>query len=210
MDPLTAGLIMGGGALASGLSSMSGADQTNKNLQKGLTTISGIQQRVPGQVQQVTSGLQDAYSPYTQGAVADMSAYRSGLGQVGNLQYDATDPFAYDLQAGTQQFLDPLMDAKIEAATKNLQSSAANRGGLFSSATGRATAEQAAEMKGAGWKDAMEMALRDRGFQYGVYGDDITRDRQNIDLALKQQQMKYNENWLRYYCFFSITTIYQV
>ena len=56
MDPLTAGIIMSGGALASGLSSMSGADQTNKNLQKGLTTISGIQQRVPGQVQQVTSG----------------------------------------------------------------------------------------------------------------------------------------------------------
>ncbi len=190
MDPLTAGLIMGGGALGSGLSSMFGADQTNKNLQKGLTTIGGIQQRVPGQVQQVTSGLQDAYSPYTQGAAADMSAYRSGLGQVGNLQYGAVDPFAYDLQAGTQQFLDPLMDAKIESATKNLQSSAANRGGLFSSATGRSTAEQAAEMKGAGWKDAMEMALRDRGFQYGVYGDDIKRDRQNIDLALDQQRMK--------------------
>ena len=190
MDPLLAGGLALGGGLAAGLQSQASANQMNRNIQQGLNTIGGIQQRVPGQVQQITSGLQEAYSPYTQGAAADMSALRSGVGQVGNLQYGAADPFAYDLQAGTQQFLDPLMDAKIEAATKNLQSSAANRGGLFSSATGRATAEQAAEMKGAGWKDAMKMALQDRGFQYDVYGDDITRDRQNIDLALKQQQMK--------------------
>lgn len=173
-----------------GMQSYSSANQMNKNIDQGLGTISGIQQRVPGQVQQITSGLQEAYSPYTQGAAADMAAYRSGIGQMGNLQYGAVDPFAYDLQAGTQQFLDPLMDAKIESATKNLQSSAANRGGLFSSATGRATAEQAAEMKGAGWKDAMEMALRDRGFQYKTYGDDIKRDRENVDLALQQQQLK--------------------
>ena len=33
----------------------------------------------------------------------------------------------------------------------------------------------------------MNMALQDRGFQYGVYGDDINRDRANVDLQLQQQ-----------------------
>jgi hypothetical protein len=194
MDPLTMGLIMGGGALAGGLgSAIAGSSeraQMNRNIRDAQRGIQNIRSQIPGQTQQLVGDLESAYAPYTQGAAADMGQFRSYVDQFGNLQYEQADPFAYDLQAGIQQFMDPSLDLQIRQATGALEGSAANKGKLFSSSTGKAIADRAQELSQLAWKDAMRAAMEDRGFQYGVYEGDIDRQREMIDFEAKQQQDK--------------------
>lgn len=193
MDPITMG-IAGGTMALGGIGSAWGGHnartQANKNIGAARSELDAISSRIPGQSEQIIGDLQTAYSPYTQNAAGDMDSYRLATGQIGNLQYGVADPFAYDLNTQAQQFLDPTVDYQTRKATEAVEGSAANRGKLFSSATGKAISDRAQEIAQQSWKDAMAMALQDRGFQYGVYSDDVQRDRANIDLALKQQGMK--------------------
>lgn len=190
--PIPLAYAAGMGAL-SGLggmgSAMSGASQANQNIDQSNQAIRGIQSRIPGQSEQLLGELGSQYSPYTQNAGSDMDAYRSAMGQP-DQQYNQYDPFAYDLNTQSQQFLDPAMDFQIQQATDAVEGSAANAGKLFSSATGKGIADRTAEIAKNAWKDSMEMALQDRGFQYGVFDDDISRDRANTDLGIQQQGMR--------------------
>ena len=182
--------IMTGGGIGSALTGSSERDQMNRNISQARGDIQNIMNQIPGQSQEIQSYLEGAYSPYTQNAAGDMTAYRDAISQAGNLQYGSYDPFAYDLQSGIQKFMDPSLDLQIKKATGAVEGSAANTGKLFSSSTGKAISDRAQELSQLAWKDALKAAMEDRGFQYGVYGDDITRDRQAIDFQLKQQGQK--------------------
>lgn len=188
MDPVTAGLIVGGGALSSALGGASQRNQLNRNLKAGQNAITGVQERLPEQSQQLSNIISGGYSPYTQGAESDMNAYRQSVAQGGNLQYDPSGDFDYNLQQQTQNFLDPSMDFQIDEASKAVQASGANRGKLFSGATGKAISDRAQDIAQTGYKDALQMALQDRGFQYGQFSDDVTRDRGAVDFLANQQQ----------------------
>ena len=183
-----------GAAGLSGLGSMFGgmseAEQQNRNIAEANKAIQGVKSNLQTQGTDLTNYANQAYQPFTQNAGADMAAYRDAVMTGGNLTFQEAPDFNYNLQSNAQQFLDPMMDQKIKSATDNLQASAANRGGLFSSATGRSIAETAAEMKGDSWKEALQLALQDRGFQYGVHSDDISRDRDSVRFAAEQQALK--------------------
>ena len=185
---LAAGAAGLGGAGAMG-SAMSNAGQANRNINQANTAIQGIANRIPGQSAELRGELNTAYSPYTQNAQGDMNAYRGAIGQP-NQQYNQFDPFSYDLNAQSQQFLDPSMDFQIQQATDAVEGSAANAGKLFSSATGKGIADRSQEIAKQAWKDSMEMALQDRGFQYGVFGDEVNRDMANTDLAVQQNNQR--------------------
>jgi hypothetical protein len=167
-------LVGGATALAGGVGSAmaghSAANTINNNIDAATGRIEGIKNRIPGQSAQVINKAQDAYSPYTQGASGDMDNWRNLIMSGGDLSYADADPFAYDLQGGIQQFMDPTVDSQIAAATGAVEGSAANTGGLFSSATGKAIADRAQRISQESWKDALQAAITDRGFQYDVYG----------------------------------------
>ena len=182
---VAAGIAAAGGAGAMG-SAMSGASQANKNIRNSNKAIEGIKSNIPGQSAELMGMLNDAYSPYTANAASDMNAYRDAVGNIGGYQYNQADPFAYDLNTKAQQFLDPSMDLQIKEATDAVEGSAANAGKLFSSATGKGIADRSQEIARKAWKESMEMALADRGFEYGMYSDDIDRDRANTDLQVNQ------------------------
>jgi hypothetical protein len=190
--PIPLAYAAGMGAL-SGLggmgSAMSGASQMNSNIDQSNRTIQGIAGQIPGQSEQLRGELSAQYSPYTQNAGSDMDAYRGAM-NAPTQQYNQYDPFAYDLNTQSQQFLDPSMDFQIQQATDAVEGSAANAGQLFSSATGKGIADRSQEIAKQAWKDSMQMAMQDRGFSYDVFSDDINRDRANTDLAVNQQGMK--------------------
>jgi len=187
---LAIGGIAAAGGLGSALSGSSATNQYNRNLNNAKNQIETVKSNIPGQSEKVLGMLNTMYSPYTQNAAGDMSAYRGAVDGIGGLSYGQANPFSYDLQQQTQNFLDDSIDYQVKTATDAIQGSAANRGNLFSSATGKAIADRSQEIGRQAWKEAMETALRDRGFQYDVYSDDIDRDRANVDLQLKQQGMK--------------------
>ena len=194
MEPLTIAAIAGGAGLLGGgaglFGGMSEADANNRAVNKASKGITNLQNQFSGQSAEVMDILNRGYQPYTQGAGQNFSNYQNMVSNIGGAQYADTDPFAYDLQSKSQQFLDPSMDFQIQEATEAVEGSAANAGKLFSSSTGRGIAARAQDIAQKSYKDAMNMAITDRGFEYGVYGDEIDRDRANVDLALKQQGLK--------------------
>ena len=190
--PLLVGAgIAGTAGLGSMMSGMANANQVNRNLANASRQIQGIRSDLVGQGAQLTGMLQDTYAPITQNFAGDMSAYRQLAAQPAQtFQYQQFDPFAYDLQAQTQQFLDPSMDFQIQQATDAVQGSAANAGKLFSGATGKAIADRSQEIAQQSWKDAMEMALRDRGFQADMY----LSDRERADRGIEFEADQYGRN----------------
>ena len=190
---LAAAGIAGASGLGSMMSGMSGANQVNQNIANASGQIQGIRNDLTGQGAQLTGMLQDTYSPLTQNFTGDMSAYRDLASQPSQtFQYQQFDSFAYDLQGQTQQFLDPSMDFQIQQATDAVQGSAANRGGLFRSATGKAIADRSQEIAQQSWKDAMEMALRDRGFQADMFLSDRERADRGTEFEAKQYGLNRN------------------
>jgi hypothetical protein len=192
MDPITMGMIgagvLGGGAGLFG--GMSEAEAANRAIKQGQQGITNLQNQFGEQSAEVMDILNTGYAPYTQGAGQNFANYQNMVNNMGGVQYADADPFAYNLQSQSQQFLDPSMDFQIKEATDAVQGSAANAGKLFSSSTGRGIAARAQDIAQKSWKDAMNMAITDRGFQYGVYGDEIDRDRANVDLQLRQEGLK--------------------
>jgi hypothetical protein len=181
--PIAAAAAAGTGSMLSG---MSGAGQMNDNIGNATGAIGDIKARLPGQSAQLLGELGTAYSPYTANAGADMDAFRSSVMGGGDFSYAPTEAFNYDLQGGIQQFMDPTVQDQIKAATGAVEGSAANAGGLFSSATGKSIADRAQRISQESWKDALQAAIQDRGFQYGVYGDDISRGREAVDFEQRQ------------------------
>lgn len=172
---------VGVGALSGGVNNV----VQGRNYNATMRGINSLRATVPGQSQELMRMLSETYGPYTQNAASDYNAYREGVqnADYDQFKYGATDPFAYDLNAKTQGFLDPTMNQQIQAATGAVEGSAANRGKLFSSATGKAISDRASEIAKQSWKDAAAMAMQDRNFEYGKYGSDIDRARQAQDQA---------------------------
>jgi hypothetical protein len=116
-----------------------------------------------------------------QGAGAqDIEAFRQAAGEL-----DTTvDPFGYDWDAAVARFSDPTVDAQVAAATKAIQDSAANRGGLFSSATGKAISDRAGQIAKQSIQEAMKMALQDKQAEADIWGKT-----QTLEQNAKQMQL---------------------
>lgn len=117
----------------------------------------------------------------SQGAGAqDIANFRDAVGSM-----DTTvDPFSYDWDAAVAKFQDPTVEAKVAAATKAITDSAANRGGLFSSATGKAISDRAEQIAQQAIQDAMKMALQDKQAEADIWGKT-----QTLEQNAKQMQL---------------------
>ena len=151
----------------------------NSRLNKANKALEGLKGDAQNQASEIAA---DYGRIMSQGAGAqDIQAYRDAVGRM-----DTTvDPFSYDWDAAVAKFQDPTVDAQVAAATKAVQDSAANRGGLFSSATGKAISDRAAAIAQQSMQEAMKMALQDKQSEANIWG-------QTQNLKQNAQQMQLN------------------
>lgn len=136
----------------------------NSRLHQANTALKGLKQDAQNQAGQISSTYGQIMG---QGAGAqDIQAYRKAA----NNMDTTVDPFSYDWDAAVARFQDPTVDAQVAAATKAVQDSAANRGGLFSSATGKAISDRAADIAKQSIQEAMKMALQDKSSEADIWG----------------------------------------
>lgn len=85
-----------------------------------------------------------------------LSGFDASKYQVNAGDYNISAP---DVSAATvQSYLDPSIDYQINKANQATMSSAANRGSLFSGATGNAISENARQAAQTGWENAFDKA----------------------------------------------------
>jgi len=151
----------------------------NSKLHKANQRLEGLKTDATNQASEIAG---DYAKILSQGAGAqDIANYRDAVGSM-----DTTvDPFTYDWDAAVAKFQDPTVDAQVAAATKAIQDSAANRGGLFSSATGKAISDRAGQIAQQAIQDAMKMALQDKQSEANIWG-------QTQNLKQSAQQMQLN------------------
>lgn len=191
--PAIAAGIMAGGALLGGAGSVTSSNQAANNIRRSRAEIDALKAKFPDQANVIEQQLKESYSPYISTAGDDYQSYRDAVGgtDYDAMRYQQADPFGYNLQAGIKEFMDPSMALQIREATGAVEGSAANRGKLFSSATGKAIADRSQEIAQKSWKDALQAAMQDRGFQYQQYSGDIDRTRQvsDQDMRIAQQRI---------------------
>jgi hypothetical protein len=181
------GGVAGAGALGGGLSQYSGASSANNNINSTNNSLDVLKGQLQGQGDTINSMATDAYNPLIQNFGSDMSAYRDiGMNDGKQFQYNEVDPFNYDINQGIQKFLDPSMDFQIKQATGAVEGSAANAGGLFSSATGKAVADRSQEIAKQSWKEALQAAMEDRGFESGRFDSDRDRGDRGVEFEADQ------------------------
>lgn len=184
MPPAVIAAALAGGALVGGASGFFGGKAQRDNTNAAIHRLEG--QDYAGQTRQLNDTLQGGYSPYLDEGGQDYQAYKDKVAGFDPSQFAYEDPaaFGYDLNAKTKEFLDPSMDYQIGEATRAVEGSAANRGSLFSGASGKAIADRSQSIAQQSWKDALATAMADRGFEFGKYGQDVQWDRQAKDQGL--------------------------
>ena len=166
-------------AIASGAGSAVAGQQGSDNIDTAQGKINALKAQFPAQAGEIERTIREQYAPLIENAGDDMKTYRDAVESADwdGMEYDDADPFSYDLQQGINKFMSPDVDYQIKQATGAVEGSAANAGKLFSSSTGKGIADRAQEISKNSYKDAMQAAMADRGFEYDVYGGDIERQR---------------------------------
>lgn len=184
-------LVAGGAAALGAIGSALGTSSKNERINKARKEIAALKQQQAQGYKDLQTGLEQAYSPYTQNAGEDYQAYRQAAGSFGSQQREYADAgdFNFDLNAAIDSLMDPYLSGRTEAATKALEGSAANAGKLNSSATLSSLAKKSGELYSDAWKDALAAAQRQQAQEYGQWSDSINRERQAVD--------QYNANLMR-------------
>lgn len=153
---------------------------TNKEMQQ-ISDVAGDQpNKINALLQRILS----------QGAgKGDIDTFRQGAGEQVSQMRDP-EGFSYDWDAAVSKFLDPTVDAQTKSATKSIEGSAANRGGLFSSDTGRAIADRSGEIAKQAQLQALQMASADKGQAQNLWST-------NQQLRQGADQSKINSHFSR-------------
>lgn len=138
--------------------------------------------------------VQQEYAPLTEGYSQAFQDYLGRLRGADFGQYDVQAPgdFEYDVQAESQKYMNPALQQMIDTAVGSVQGSAANRGKLFSGATGRATARATGDIQARIAEDAMGRAERVGQQKYQQFRDKFANqlqasqfNRQNLQNQLQ-------------------------
>jgi hypothetical protein len=161
MDPITMGLILGGGTIGA-IGGGVGAYNQNKSQKAQLDALlSGnkeLQQLVAQNLGSNTGMVTDAYKGTLNGY--DPESYINELKSRDYSKYDITAPgdFEFDLAAETQAQLNPALDEILKRSTGQIEASSANAGKLFSSATGKNIARSTTDLTAQEWSKARDAA----------------------------------------------------
>lgn len=161
MDPVSLGIILGGGAIGA-TSGGVGAYNQNKTEKARLDALlSGnkeLQDLVMQNLNSNTGMMKQGYEGVLDGY--DPQSYINDLKNRDYSKYDITAPgdFEFDLAAETQAQLNPALDEILKRSTGQLEASAANAGKLFSSATGKNIARSTTDQTAQEWARARQAA----------------------------------------------------
>lgn len=149
-----------------------------KRLGKGNKELQGSVEDIYGDTR---SDVEIAYDNILQGY--DPRGYIDELQNTDYSQYRIQAPgeFQWDDIAETQKRLNPELDEIINRQTQTLEGSAANRGQLFSGATGKKLARSAADITAREWGEAANRAQTARTNKYQEFID-------RFDNIVKQNQ----------------------
>lgn len=159
-DIVTLGGSSAAKAAKKGLSAQQSAEEQNKSLY-------GTQRA------QDLAAISESTDPYTKSASGAWSEYQNAA-NAGTDQYNF-DPYEEFSTSDVNKYLDPSLDYQTEQATQSVEGSAANRGKLFSGATGQEILKQSQDIAKTGYNDALQTALS----QY--------QNKQDYGTAAKQQ-----------------------
>lgn len=175
-----------GSGLAGGLGNYLSYGQIASNYADAQDTLSGLQSDLTSTYDTQSSDLYDLYESYLNNSDTDTDALRSAIESLNNADYtyDDAGDLDYDLQSSIDSFMTPYLDTQINAATSEIENSAANAGNLFSSASANTIANKAAELSGDAYSDALAAAMEDRDYERSAYESDISFDRDAVDQAL--------------------------
>jgi hypothetical protein len=117
--------------------------------------------------------VQQEYSPLTEGYGQNFQDYMGRLQDADFSRFDVQAPgdFQYDVQQESQQYMNPALQQMLDTAVGSVQGSAANRGKLFSGATGRATAQATGDIQARIAEQAMGRAERVGQQKYQQFRD---------------------------------------
>jgi hypothetical protein len=176
IDKGVSGLAGAGAGYLRGKANMRGLKSGIKSEKEMMDQILGIGAERLGE-------YQDAYG----GAIGDMPQstedYFASLDAYDPSKYDVQAPqeeFSYDMNAKTKEFLNPEIDAILGKANQAIEGSAANRGSLFSGATGRAIAGSTADITAKEYGRAQNVAQQDKASSYQQYADKFSRELQAL------------------------------
>lgn len=147
-----------------------------KSEQAMLDEILGTGKARLGEYQQAYGGALENMPQATQDYFAMLEGYDPS-------KYDIKAPkeeFAYDMNAKTKEFLNPEIDAILGKANQAIEGSAANKGSLFSGATGRAIAGSTADITAKEYGRAQNVAQQDKQSAYQQYADKFSRELQAL------------------------------
>lgn len=174
-----------GGMALGGLASGLGTGDANRRIYNAQKRLEGLKGDMREGYAGISSGLSDAYKPYTATAAQDWSAYRDAAQGFDSQaqRYADAGSFDYDLESAIQSLMDPYLAGKIEAGTKAIEGSAANAGKLQSSASAQAITRKTDDLYSTAWRDALAAAQRQQAQEYGQWSGAVSRDRAAVDQA---------------------------
>ena len=126
-----------------GLTDTKGAKKAEKDAKKAIEEMARQNELYKEEGLAAISGLKE--KDRASEAIEQARAARDAIGQ-------------YDWEEAVNKFMNPYLEKQISAASKAIQGSAANRGGLFSSQTADSIAQKAAELQGNAYNDALKAA----------------------------------------------------
>lgn len=174
MDPLSLGLILGGGALGA-VSGGVGAYNQNKTERERLDALlSGnkeLQNLVMQNLDANTGAIKQGYAGTLQGF--DPQSYINDLKNRDYSKYDvsAPDAFEFDQIAETQKQLNPALEEILKRSTGQIEASSANAGKLFSGATGKNILRTTTDQTAQEWARAGQVAQQVGQNKYQQYID---------------------------------------
>lgn len=164
-------LIAGGSALLGGISGMSSSDSARNRADAQARGSEELQEQIRALEAQRMAQLGQTYGPLTSGFAGRASDYMGALDAADYSQFDMQAPgaFDFDMEAARQAELNPALDSIIARATGAVESSAANRGQLFSGATLKGIGRSTADIQAQEWDRASGRAQQQYTNKYQEY-----------------------------------------
>lgn len=185
-----AALMAGGGALSA--VDAVGKNQRAKEQNKAIQANALKMQAELGDTEaRRMQSLGAQYAPMVGGDFAgDTKDFYNDLenADYGQFNLQAPDDFAYDTQAETQKFMNPMIQDIINRATGEVTNSAANAGKLFSGATAKGIARSTADIQAQEYGKAANLAQQERTNKYQQWTDKFNQARQIAEAGRSNMQ----------------------
>lgn len=179
-------------AIIGGLQNAQAKDLSHESIQNALSTIGGTenyadQMRAQGQqvLQQMLDANQSIYGT-PQDAAAALADAQAGINAVN--PYEAG---SFDYSKEIEDFYNPALKLRMNAANDAINQSQALGGNLFSSDTADKLVAQAQVLGSEAYKDALEAYQTDKGLEQSIWAGNEAAKQAAANSAANLAQMKY-------------------